>query len=525
MNKKNDQDKTKKRTSVPENVAQAAVAKDVVQRYGSGVKEHIVGYTGTDNETGITNKRSLKDISNYKRAPKSDPNYKTQTKQQAGFAAESKEVSRRRAEEAIKGQKPHTVRTDDIIGPDGQRHHVNDQLFDITSEVDSKGNPVPHSSAQMKFEGSSPKQAVDKLLAQDHEKYIDNDVKILVPKDYYDGMKQELDDKISSLEKQVDSLKKQGKTDVAAAKQRQLDKCRALRKNLRKSEVSNDEAIEARNNPEVSTSKDIVKVAHRAGLQQAATGAAISGGMSLISNYVAVIKNEKTPEEAAKTVVVDTASGAVVSYTTAFGGAVIKGTMQNSTLETVRNLSKTNLPAYIVTSTIEVGKTLTSFFSGKIDGVECLEQLGEKGYCMVGSALFAAIGQVAIPIPVVGALAGSMIGYALSSASYGILLGSLKNAKLAQEERIRVQQECEEAIRLLRQYRKELEEKIAQYLHNERVFFDDCFSRIQKAFDTGDIDGYISGCNSITEHFGKQPLYRNMDEFEEIMTGDDPISF
>ena len=28
----------------------AGIADDVVDRYGSGVKEHIVGYTGTDNE-------------------------------------------------------------------------------------------------------------------------------------------------------------------------------------------------------------------------------------------------------------------------------------------------------------------------------------------------------------------------------------------------------------------------------------------------------------------------------------------
>ena len=524
MNKKNDQDKAKERIDTIENAGQAAVAEDVVNRYGSGVKEHIVGYTGTDNETGITNKRSLKDISNYKRAPKSDPNYKSQTKQQAGFAAEAKEVARTRAEEAIQGKKPHTVRTDDIIGPDGQRHHVNDQLFDITSKVDANGNPVPHSSAQMKFEGASPKQAVDKLLSKSHEKYIDNDVKMTVPSDYYEGMKQNLDDRISSLEKQVDSLRQQGKTEAAAAKQKQLEKCQRLKKNLRKSKVSNDEAIEARNNPKISTAKDILKVSHRAGMAQAKTGAAIGGGMSLIRNFVSVIKDEKSPEDAAEDVVIDTASGAVSSYTVAFGGAVIKGTMQNSASETVRALSKTNLPAYIVTSTIEVGKTLTSFFSGKIDGVECLEQLGEKGYCMVGSALFAAIGQVAIPIPVVGALAGSMIGYALSSVSYGILLGSLKNAKLAREERIRVERECEEAVKMIREYRKELEEKIEEYLHNERAFFDDCFSRIQRAFDTGDIDGYISGCNSITEHFGKRPLYRNMDEFEEIMTGDDPAS-
>jgi len=547
MNDKDGQKKNKERKDAIENAGLAASAEDIVNRYGGGIKEHIVGYSGIDQENRIElndgsgrtiptkNNRPLRKISSYKRAAESDPNYKSQTKNQAGFSAEVKEVTRRRAEEAIRGKKPQTMRTDDILKRNSNgnvvfdsegnpiRPHVNHQLFDITLEVDAKGNPVPHSSAQMKFEGSTPDQAVGKLLSKSHEKYIDNDVKMVVPSDYYDGMKQNLDERISSLEKQVDSSKQQGKTEVAAVKQKQLEKCQKLKKNLRKSKLSNKEAIEARNNPALSTANDILKVGHQAGLEQAGTCAIVGGSMSLISNIHSAFTCEKSPEDAAKDIVLDTAKCAGASYTVTFVASIFKGMMQNSASETVRTLSKTNLPAYIVTSTIEVSKTLSSFFAGKIDGVQCLEQLGEKGYGMTVSALFMAIGQFFIPIPVVGALAGGMIGYAMSSVSYGILLGSLKNAKLAHEEYIRVKRECDEAVKMIREYRKELEEKIEEYLHNERTFFEECFSGIKEAFDTGDIDGFIGATNQITESCGKPPLYPDMEKFETIMTGDDPV--
>lgn len=79
---------------------------------------------------------------------------------------------------------------------------------------------------------------------------------------------------------------------------------------------------------------------------------------------------------------------------------------------------------------------MTRYFNGEIDGVECLETLGEQGTGMIASSMFAVIGQTVIPIPVVGGLIGGMVGYALSSATYGVLVGSLKEAKLAREERI-----------------------------------------------------------------------------------------
>lgn len=506
------------------NAGLAGIAGDVVDRHGSGVKEHIVGYSGVDNELGTVNERGLKQISEYHRGdPKTDPNYQTNTKQQAGFAAETKEVARSRAEEAIAGKKPTTTRTDDIIGPDGQKHHVNDQLFDITSEIDANGDPVPSSSVQMKFVGSSPEAAVDKMLSKDYQKYIDNDVKMMVPSDYFDGMQDVLDDRIASLEKQVNHLKAQGRTSQAEVKQQQLDKCRALKKNLVKSKVSNDEAIEARNNPKLSTAKDIARVANRAGLAQAKTGAMVGGGMSLIRNLVAVVKKEKDAKEAALDVVGDTAGAAALSYATGFTGAVMKGTAQNASSAFVRNLSRTNLPAYIAVSTLEVGKTLKSYFCGDIDGVQCLEQLGEKGYGMVNSALYAAIGQIAIPIPVVGALAGSMLGYALSTMSYGILKDSLQQAKLARKRRLEIEVECEVAIRMINEYKAEMEACINARLSQQRDFFNQVFMEIGLAVDAGDVESYIAATNKITEGLGQKVLFRNRAEFDQLMSSDDAV--
>ena len=498
------------------NVGLAGAAADVVDRYGSGIKEHIVAYGGVDNETGQVLKRSLKGISQSKVNPEfKDANLK----QQAGFAAETKEVARQRAEQAIRGEKPTVTRTDDIPG------HVNDQLYDITSEVDAAGNPVPGSSAQMKFIGSSPHAAVDKMLGKDFQKYIDNDCKMMVPSDYYEAMKEDLGKRIDSLKKQVEVLKEQGKLDIAAQKQAQLEKCQKLNDNLEKSSVSNAEAMEARVNPELSTFKDIVKTAHRAGVDQAKIGAAFGGGISFIRNAIEYYKGNKTKEEAALDIVGDTTSAAALSYITAFGGSAIKGGMQNASSSYVRTLAHTNLPAVVATSALEVGKTLTKFFRGKIDGVQCLEELGEKGYGMVNSAMFMAIGQAAIPIPVVGALAGSMIGYALSSASYHILFDSLKAAKLARERRIQIEAECAEAVRMLNEYRIELEANINAYMKNRREFFDETFARIKNALEIGDIDGYIDATNAITSSCGKKPLFNNMEEFNACMASDKPIVF
>jgi len=487
---------------------------DAVLRYGAAVKEHLAAYSGIDNDLGREWNRGLKDFSQYKIS--SDPNvdpkqYYAELRAKAGYTAEVKEVARRRAEEAIAGKTPTTVRTDDLPG------HVNDPLYDITSEVDAAGNPVPGSSAQMKFRGKTPSECLDILSGKDCRKYIDNDCKLMVPKDYYDGVKEELAERIKNVKEQIAHLRASGNADALANREAELAKLETIDRNLEQSKVTNAEAVEGYLNPEVSTAKDIVKVAHRAGMEQLKMGAAIGGGMSLARNLVDVYRGKKKIGEAAKAVAIDTSVSAAGAYGVAFTGAVVKGFAQNASSSYVRMLSQSSLPAYMATAAFEIGKTMTQYFQGKIDGLQCVEELGVKGYCMTTSALFAAIGQVAIPIPIVGAMAGSMLGYFIASSSYKELKDSLKIAKLAREERIRIEKECEEAIALLRECRAELQANIDKYLAEKRQFFDVTFGTVKECLEIGDIDGYIAGTNTLIVALGGTPQYRSKSEFDGIM--------
>jgi len=320
---------------------------------------------------------------------------------------------------------------------------------------------------------------------------------------------------------------------------RNIFKEKQILKNTEASNVSNQESKDIILKPKRTTAKHIIEIGRKAGREQAKSGAVIGGSISIIKNLVAVIKDEKEPEKALLDVAKDTGSAAAVSYATAFTGSVLKGAMQNSGSKFVRNLSKTNLPATLVTITLETGKTLAKYFNGKIDGVQCFEELGEKGTGLLSSALFSTIGaagavsvfeksvvigQLIIPIPVIGGLIGGMLGYALSSACYGQLMSALKDAKMARERRIQIEAACAESIRMIREYRAEMEKAISEYLSEHITVFHSAFDKMKKKLNIGDIDGFIAGANSITRKLGGQPQFENMSELDNLMDGHERIS-
>ena len=507
------ENKAKRRTDDGKAGIIGALASDEIsQRFGGAVKEHLAAYSGVDNEAGKVLTKGLKNISESK----VNPDYKaTNLKQQAGFAAEVKETARENAERIIKGDKTRVVRTDDV-------GRVNDPLYDHVT-LDEHGNIIEGSGSQMKFVGKDPSAALDKIASPKFEKYLDANAEIEVPSDHYGPMKAEAKARAADLRTQEARLRAEGKNELANKRLAQAEKYEKIDKNLRKSHVSNKEAMEARLHPALSTAKDAVALGHRAGLESAKTGALIGGGFSLVRNVVDVASGKKTPEEAALDVAKDTGTTALTSYVTGFGGSVISGVMQNAKNNVVRAFSKTSLPAMLVSSTIETGKTLAKYFQGKIDGAECLRELGEKGTGMIASAYFAALGQIVIPIPVVGALVGGMVGYALNGALYRYVTNALNGAKLAREERIRIEAECAEAIKMIRENRATMEAAISEYLADHTAVFQAAFDDIKTALDLGDIDGFIAGANAITCKLGGKPQFNTFSEFDTFMQGSEPL--
>jgi hypothetical protein len=499
-----------------ENAALTGAAVEVVNRYGSANKEFLVGYSGVDNETGQVLSKSLKSIAESK----VNPQYKdANIHQQAGFDAEVAKTSRDNAENIINKNGKRTVRTDDHPGY-GKNHPVLDHVETRNGEV------IPDSGSQMKFV-NDPKSLLDKIARgkgngqNDLSRYSGN--KLDLPSDQVKEARKHCENQAQQLREEAECLQRKGKGDLATEKRQQARNYEELKENIRDSGISTKEAEFYRLHPKASTVRDIVKVSHRAGLEQEKSGAVIGGSISIIKNLVALVKGEKKVDEAAISVIKDTGSAAAVSYATGAVGSAVKGAMQNSGSSAVRTLSKTNLPAIIVTTTLELGKTLTKYIRGEIDGVECLVALGEKGTGMLASAMFATIGQIAIPIPVVGGLIGGMLGYALSSAGYGQLVVALQEAKLAHENRIRIEAECEEAVKMIRQYRAEMEAAISAYLSDHMYVFQTAFDDIKNALQLGDIDGFIAGANSITRKLGGKPQFENFMEFDAFMQGAEPL--
>lgn len=508
------------------NAGLAGAQAETVQRYGAAVKEHIVAYTGEDHEAGKELAKGLKSISESKL----NPNDKARNiKQQAGFSAEVKTEARENAEKIIHGNKAsRSTRTDDMLKqPDGKGRTVggkNEQLYDI-AEINRDGVYIEGSGRQLKYVGGNADGCYQKLLGKKFDKYREADVPIEIPSDFYDDVKSKLNNRIDSLERQIHKAEEKGNSELAEKHRSQLAKVEKTRNSLKKGKLTNNEAIEARLHPMVSTAKDIAKISHRAGMEAAKYGAAFGGGISIVQNLVAVVRGEKEPGEAVSDVAKDTVSFAAINYGTVFTGSTIKGIMQNAKSQSVQVLSKTNLPGIVVTVTLSAAKTMKRYYTGEIDGVECFEELGEQGTGMISSALFATIGQIAIPIPVIGGLIGGMLGYAIASASYGTLLGALKEADLAHKERVRIEQECEQQIQLIKEYRKEIESLIEECLSSNMTVFQESFAGIKNALNIGDVDGFIMSANTITQSLGKETLFRSISELDDLMADDKLIKF
>lgn len=492
------------------NAGFAGGSAEVVQRYGSAVKEHVVAYSGKDNEARTQLTKGLKSISNSK-VNKDTKNQNL--KQQAGFSAEVKETANANAENIINGNDTRKSRTDDMGS-------VNDPLYDHV-QVDAFGNIITNSGSQMKFVGGTPKDALNKLMSKKFQKYLDNDVLIDVPSDYYDKILMEADKEIERLKKQVENQLAKGNKDTAEHLKKKIENYQKIKKNLRKSTVSTKDAMFARLHPKLSTAKDIVKISHRAGVETAKMAGIVGGSVSIVQNLVAVVKGDEDVDDAVKNVAKDTGTSVAVGYGTGFVGSALKGVMQNSGSQTIRGLSKTNIPGVVVTVAVSATKTMNRYFQGDITGTQCFEELGEQGVGMISSSVFAIIGQTVIPIPVVGGLIGGMVGYALASASYGALLTALKDEKLAYEERLHIEQVCNEHIQMIRTFRLEIEKVISEYLVLNMQIFHESLNYIKESLAIGNPDGVIRGSNEISKTLGKKPQFQSIIEFNGLMNSNE----
>ncbi|GHS29801.1 hypothetical protein VN1155_09650 [Helicobacter pylori] len=144
-------------------------------------------------------------------------------------------------------------------------------------------------------------------------------------------------------------------------------------------------------------------------------------------------------------------------------------------------------------------------------------EIGGKNTKFLSGIAMSGIGQLAIPIPVFGALIGGFVGITMSKTFYDISLKTLKEAKEAHQRRIEIEKKCRENIRQLEMHQNQFKEVFEQYFHETTKFFNQSFDELERALYAGDADLAIGANNKIQEGLGQKPLFNNTQEFLCLM--------
>lgn len=290
--------------------------------------------------------------------------------------------------------------------------------------------------------------------------------------------------------------------------------------------LKNSKKVAVRNSQKLrhGAIKNAFTEGHKAGLAGAKNAGIAGATASGILNIAALLKGEKTAKEALKDTAIDSGKAAATGYVFTGGLTTVSHALSNSSSKFVTALAKSNVPGHVITAVIVTGNTLKRYANGEITTQECIIELGEKGVNLASAGYAAAIGQTLIPIPVVGAVIGALVGTMASSAMYNHFIGSLQQRQLEHEERERLISEYQHFADEARRYRNELEEYLDAYFQDYRDCFDDALSTIMGAFKRGDTDGVIKGANQITRKLNGTVKYENMNEFKSfIFSGETDI--
>lgn len=252
---------------------------------------------------------------------------------------------------------------------------------------------------------------------------------------------------------------------------------------------------------------------HAAGKNGACNAGAMTAAMSTVDNLVAVIKGERTPEEALKRIVFDTGTSAATGYIVSGSVSVIAHTLSNNSSKFIRSLVNSNVPGKVVSAVMATGGTLLKYYKGEIDTKECICELGKDGVNIGITGASMTVGQALIPIPYIGAAVGAMVGEGI----YRNLSESMVRMNMAQEEYERVNAVSEQVIYRMKCEKEAFERITSQLIAERAIAMNEGHGKINYAKKNDDSGEMRKGLLQIARSFGREPKFYTREEVDLIM--------
>lgn len=271
--------------------------------------------------------------------------------------------------------------------------------------------------------------------------------------------------------------------------------------------------------------KNILETGHTAGKNTMVNAGVTTMTTSGTMNLIAYIKGDISGTEALKNTAKDTIKSGATGYALGNSLTLVSHTLSDSSSKFIQALVKSNVPGKVITAVMTTGNTLKRYANNEISTQECIMEIGEKGInCMsVGYAM--AAGQTLIPIPVIGAAIGALIGSVVVGKYSNGIKENLKIRELEHQKRLELIAEYEKTEKQAKQFKEELDTYLKSYFKEYQDCFDEALFEIKYAFQNGDADSIIKGANKITEKLGGEVKYNNIKEFKDFLMDDSIDTF
>lgn len=476
-----------------------------LERYSDAGREMVKALSGYDGVKGQRLQKSLSGIESGK------PNLPGQR----GYAAEVLDVAERNSEEILKKSKIRYSRVDDLPS-----HAINETPFDIMA-VAPDGSEIISLGSQMKFNQGNPADVADTLLGKKfREKYPH--AQYSVPKDRYEAIKNAIADKADSIEKQLVAARRSGNTELTKILEERLDFARRAEKNLVPSKITLAESELAVMNPNGVVTKKVGKLAHDAGMDYAKTAAVISGTMSFARCLNKVVDGEMTVEEVVVEVSSDTAKGSIAAYATGQANTRLAALMRNSSKDAMRKIGESSAPAQIIVFATSLFRIVNDRMEGKITDEECFHSIAKSGIGVIGTFKAGALGEkiggaLGSAGGPVGAIIGSVVAGVVINATYDYAVTTLKAPGIARQERMLIEQQCDQMHLQLEQYRENFRNTYIANTYEMAGIFGDSLQAMALALRMNDADSFVLGANAITRALGGTTQFDTVDEFEDFL--------
>ncbi len=237
---------------------------------------------------------------------------------------------------------------------------------------------------------------------------------------------------------------------------------------------------------------------------------------------------ESSDREAALQKLVSEFGDAALIYVKVFSDDFIKRTIRETLEKSERSefqkLAKDRFAETLVDASKSIMMLMASYAKGEIDETEFILRLGKTGIGEIGTKLMKAFdidpNKFADHPEELLRLAGPALAYQGFMGAYKEYCQALNDLKMAREERILIEAQCNETVEMIREYRQLMEERVSAYLTERLEIFDEGFRAMDRAIMDNDPEGFISGNVQIQQILGYDVQFTNFDEFDSLMESD-----